>query len=401
MTHPILRCTTDIAAALAGVADVPAAWMDQADKRAALRALTVLSSRLEAVRHAVLANIDDLAHDEGMRDAATWLAHDQRLDRNEVARSVRLADAVERRWPLLRAGFADGSVNRAQAAVIANALDDLPAGIADDVRLKAEEHLVAEAATFAPRELRVLGRRILDVVAPELGEQHEREALEREERAALRHTRLVTRRRGDGTTDIHVRVSDAVAERLLTTLEAFTSPRQGAEERIPHPQAMGQAFVALLERLDPRRLPIHGGDATSVIVTIDLNALCSGLGIATAGTTPISASEARRLACTARLIPAVLGGDSVPLDLGRSRRLFSPAQRKAMAVRDRCCRGVGCDIPAAWCEAHHAADPWSSGGRTDLGDGVLLCNFHHQRAHDDSYLHTRLPNGDLRFHRRR
>lgn len=402
MSHPILQCAEQIAAALRGVDGVPAAWMEIDDRRTALRELTRLSSRVEAVRHALLAFSDDVAHEDGARDIAGWLSVDQRLDRHEVARAARLAEALERRWPDLRDGFADGRVHHAQAAVIATALDDLPADVPDPVRRKAESHLVAEAATFGPRELRALGRRILDLVAPELGEQHEREALEREEREAHRHTRLTTRRRGDGTTDIHVRVSDAVADRLMTTLSAFTSPRRESEERISQPQALGHAFVALLEGLDPDRLPLHGGDATSVVVTIDLTALRDDLGTAlTDGGTPITASEARRLACTAKIVPLVLGGSSTPLDLGRARRLFSPGQRRAMAVRDRTCRASGCDIPAAWCEAHHAADPWSQGGRTDLDDGLLLCSWHHHRAHDDSYLHTRLPNGDLRFHRRR
>ena len=102
---------------------------------------------------------------------------------------------------------------------------------------------------------------------------------------------LTTRRRGDGTTEIHLRVSDAAADRLMTTLSAFTSPRRESEERISHPQALGHAFVALLEGLAPDRLPLHGGDATSVMVTIDLTALRDSLGTAlTDGGTRITAS---------------------------------------------------------------------------------------------------------------
>jgi hypothetical protein len=96
----------------------------------------------------------------------------------------------------------------------------------------------------------------------------------------------------------------------------------------------------------------------------------------------------------------VLGGASEILDLGRTRRLFSPAQRKALAIRDLTCRADGCDIPAPWCEAHHAADPWTHGGRTNLTDGLLLCSFHHHRAHDHRYDTHHLPTGQLRFHRR-
>jgi hypothetical protein len=66
----------------------------------------------------------------------------------------------------------------------------------------------------------------------------------------------------------------------------------------------------------------------------------------------------------------------------------------------RTCRASGCTVPATWCEAHHFRQPWQPGGKTDLHDGKLLCNWHHHRAHDDRYLHTELPNGDVRFHRR-
>ncbi len=130
-------------------------------------------------------------------------------------------------------------------------------------------------------------------------------------------------------------------------------------------------------------MPAHGGDATTVIVTIPLEELRKDLGTGELGPADkLTAGEVRRLACTANIIPAVLGGKSEVLDLGRSSRLFKPAQRKAMIIRDRECRAEGCTIPAAWCEAHHWGRPWANGGRTDLKDGVLLCSWHHHRAHD-------------------
>ena len=77
-----------------------------------------------------------------------------------------------------------------------------------------------------------------------------------------------------------------------------------------------------------------------------------------------------------------------------------PGQRKALLIRDQTCRAEGCDIPGTWAEAHHL-DPWSTGGSTDLANGILLCSHHHHRAHDTGYRTDRLPNGDIRFHRRR
>ena len=71
-----------------------------------------------------------------------------------------------------------------------------------------------------------------------------------------------------------------------------------------------------------------------------------------------------------------------------------------MAIRDKECTAEGCSIPAAWCEAHHAKQPWASGGRTDLADGKLLCSFHHHRAHDPGWQTHHHANGSTTFHRR-
>jgi hypothetical protein len=293
----------------------------------------------------------------------------------------------------------------------------------------AETHLVDHAREFGPKELGRIGRRILDVVAPHIAEAAEAARLADLEAHAADKTRLTMRRLGDGTTRISSRVPDAAATRFATHLEAFTNPRVERNHNAPndpltgdatahdpvarlaYPKRMGQAFVQLLESLDPTRLPLHGGDATTVVVTIDLESLRADLATADligAGLVPgdeltgdqITAAHARRLACTAKILPAVLGGNSLTLDLGRTRRLFTPTQRKALLIRDKTCRAEGCDTPGTWCEAHHL-DPWHAGGGTDLDNGVLLCSHHHHRAHEPTWRLERLPNGDHRFHLRR
>ena len=158
-------------------------------------------------------------------------------------------------------------------------------------------------------------------------------------------------------------------------------------------------------------MPLHGGDATTVIVNVDLASLRNELGTASllgVGSIPgdhgspddrITAHEARRLACSAKILPVVLGGRSEVLDLGRARRLFSAAQRKALLIRDQTCRAEHCDIPGTWSEAHHWV-PWQAGGETDLANAVLLCSHHHHRAHDPAFDSQRLASGDVRFNRR-
>jgi hypothetical protein len=405
VAHPVLVCADAIEGALKEAADVPVEFMDPADKRSALLRLARLDARLTALRLRLMAASDDVALAEGARDVAALLTHHTRGDLGSNRRDLALAEALDRRWTGVASALGAGELNVAQAQVITHALDELPANkLPAEVLADAEAHLVAQAAEFGPRELRVLGRRILDIVAPEIGEQHEAERLAAEERRAERRTSLVSKRLGDGTTRIAINLPDSVATRLHTYLEAFTSPRHiaaGEGDRIPADRKRGQAFCALLEAVDPKRLPAHGGDATALIVTVSLDALRKELGTAELGPADrLSAGEVRRLACTAQIIPAVLDGKSEVLDLGRASRLFKPAQRKAMIIRDRECRAEGCTIPAAWCEAHHWGRPWSRGGRTDLKDGLLLCSWHHHRAHDNTFAASRMPNGDVRFSRR-
>ncbi|MCW2776222.1 MAG: putative endonuclease [Nocardioides sp.] len=401
--HPVLAAMSAVGAVLSDVAEVDPMYMDAEEKAAALLGLSTIVDRVEELRMRVLASAADVAAQQGARDAAAWLAHHGRRDPDECRRQLRLAGALAER-EATAAALREGGVNLAQAEVVVRALDALPAEIGAGVRTAAETRLLQEAARFGPRALRVLGRRIVDVVAPEVSEGLEGRLLEQEEARAARRTSLTTRRNGDGTTDIHIRVADLVCDRFLTYLDAFTAPRRGgtgsADDRRPHDRRLGEAFVAFLEAIDPARLPLHGGDATTLLVTVDLDVLRSGLGTGLVGDAPVSADQVRRLACTAGIVPVVLGGAGQVLDLGRQRRLFSPSQRKALALRQPTCGAGGCDIPAAWCEAHHAGAPWSRGGCTDLTEGVLLCSFHHHRAHDHHYRTDRLADGGLRFHRR-
>lgn len=117
-------------------------------------------------------------------------------------------------------------------------------------------------------------------------------------------------------------------------------------------------------------------------VTVDLATFMGQLE--TAGLTDrgedISAATCRRIACNAGIIPIVLDGTGVPLELGRTRRYFNRAQRRAIAVRDKGCINPGCTMSANRCEAHHL-DPWMLGGRTDVSRGCLLCPACHQSYH--------------------
>ena len=123
----------------------------------------------------------------------------------------------------------------------------------------------------------------------------------------------------------------------------------------------GLAFAELLEHLPTDHL--HTKSAATVVVTIDHTVLAGAMKAAHLDTDQtLSAGEARRLACNAGILPAVLGSKSVALDLGRESRLFSESQRLAKGLEHTTCAATGCERPYAWCELHHR-QPWAKGGR--------------------------------------
>ena len=411
LEHPIERCVSAIGAALDDAAGSQATYLPTSAKRRTLVDLSRQIARLEGLRASVLAASGDVAEEDAARSPGVWLAHRARFERPEGRRLQRLAEALDQRYAVLASSLMAGEVSRAQAEVIAGALDALPSGLDASLLARAEVHLVEQAADFGPRELRILGQRVLEVVAPEVAEEVERRAIERGERRARRRMRVTRRELGDGLVRITADLPVLHADLLCTQLHAYASPRRdhlegldrrdpATGERLPYSLLLAQGLCSLLERLPRQAATLRGGSAATVVVTIDHDTLTSQLATAGLSTgTRISAGEARRLACNAGIIPVVLGGASRPLDVGRKKRFHDSAMRLAMGLRDTTCRADGCDIPADWCEAHHLT-PWSKGGGTSVEDGVLYCGWHHHRAHDPRYDMKRLPNGDYRFHRR-
>ena len=83
-----------------------------------------------------------------------------------------------------------------------------------------------------------------------------------------------------------------------------------------------------------------------------------------------------RIAAMAGLL---FDGPRIPLAVGRTARTATPAQRKALAARDRGCIIPGCGIPAENCQAHHVQD-WAEGGESDIDNLALICLAHHRQV---------------------
>lgn len=152
-------------------------------------------------------------------------------------------------------------------------------------------------------------------------------------------------------------------------------------------QLASDAFAEVLRQgaaADPAVLLKAG--APSVRVIVSEHALASGVGhgVVEGSGEALGLATVARLACAGGIQPVKVGRGGRILDLGREQRLFSTAQRTALAVRDGGCLWPDCDRPPSWCEAHHV-DAWRDGGRTDIDRGVLLCRFHHLHLHNGGW----------------
>ncbi len=117
---------------------------------------------------------------------------------------------------------------------------------------------------------------------------------------------------------------------------------------------------------------------------------------------PLPAETLPAFLCDATFHAALLDSLGVPVDMGRDLRSATPAQRRALTVRDGGCAFPGCDCPATWCDAHHIARWTRDIGPTDLDNLVLLCRRHHRVAHrrgwtvtldDTGWTHWTTPTG--------
>jgi hypothetical protein len=412
----LLTVARAVDAALAEVGETAAWSMNVEEQRETLLVVDRIQSRVRELGLRVLnaARLNDLGAEAGATSTAAWLAHKTRQTRARCHAAARLAEALDERYDATREALAAGRINPDQAEAIVKAVDMLTGEHDDlppDIHARAEAHLLDLAERFDAGHLRRLGKRLFEVVCPEAADQAEGDALAKDEERARRTASLTMRDTGDGTVEGRFKLPVLHAALLKKALEALTSPRRLGEGRLdpetgrkmPYDVLLGQGFMELLENhLDPARLPSQAGSPFTLVITMGIDALMTGIGVATLETGErISAGEARRLACRAGVIPMVLDGESVVLDIGREQRLFDRYQRIAMAQRFGGCAAESCDRPPSWAEAHHRR-PWHQGGRTDLDDGLPLCPPHHHMAdHPKRWDMRTMPSGRVRFSRRK
>ncbi len=412
LTSMVPPAAARLLSALGELAEVDMTALGGRELAALLRVLAEAEAKVCAVKLRVLgaAHRSGAARAAGAASTGQWAAKVTNSDQATSHRQAVLADGLAQR-PATAAALAQGALSREHAEVIVRATEQLPATVTPAQRETVETALVEKARSLPPQALRKAARRAVAVVEADQAvvDAHENQLVAEEETAARVKTRLSLHDNGDGTVTGHFTLPILQGHLLRKVLEAMTAPRRGRlgatdaqvgakRERTDWDHARGLAFCELLEHLPTDHL--HPKTAATIVVKIDEDDLLGRLKAADLDTGgQVSAGEARRLACNAGILPAILAGRSQVLDLGRSKRLFSEPQRIALSLGHDTCAADGCERPFAWCELHHR-QPWAHGGHTDLKDGLPRCHFHHQRIHDTDYRQQYLSDGSVTFTRR-
>ncbi len=189
--------------------------------------------------------------------------------------------------------------------------------------------------------------------------------------------RTATQRRADALIElIHRANAGAATSEAATTGASASADASGAAGTGPDPVRDTSAPTALSGPTPP---------VASVSLLVPLEDLQAGVGATTDTGAYIHPDGLDRLACNATVTPIGWTVDGVPLSHGRTRRLPTAAQRRAITARDRGCVFPGCDAPPGWCDAHHRKHWARDLGPTDIDNLHLVCHHHHRLLHEGGW----------------
>jgi Domain of unknown function (DUF222) len=332
------------------------------------------------------------------RDTKAALARHLKMSSAEASKAVAVADVVKR-VPDAEEALADGRMTADQLHKLAAVQDDKAA--AELLRAGAENN-------DSPEEFsRRVQKHRIDSEGPSLQDRQR----------ASRGVWFTSA--NDGCVGLRAVLPPVEGAQLKAALDEFADQQYrakhperareaGGHNEEPRSRRLADALVELVlglgvndskavdsnESPSPAHRQRNGRSGrTAVIVTIKAETLEAEI----LGTGPISTREALSLVGQAKvdLYAAITSVKGQILNFGRSRRLASPLQHLALAVRDGgYCVQPGCSVPWNQCDADHV-QAWESGGTSDLTNFRHLCtNLHHPHRHETDQPESSGPEPD-------
>ncbi|GAB3622612.1 HNH endonuclease signature motif containing protein [Mariniluteicoccus endophyticus] len=399
----------------------------------------VLATVVEAAQRLVVAAVEtrDAAGREHGVTTTAWL-REQRGHTHAQARAV-VRGAVETTGqPAVWWAMASGQVAPRQADAITKALRLLPADLSTSQQQQAEATMIDYAAEFDPRELQVLGNRLVEVVDPDHADELLEQRLDRQQRAARNARELHLIPDGNGGVKVRGLLPLTEGEQLACLLDAVGERHRAlasvppGQDSLPscgdpgcgdgRPEAACAACRAWFDHLMPQcgpscpgvgcglcggrasrararadalveiaqayadacRTPALAADRPRINLTVPMAVLTGRDRPVELAGESLSSTEVRRLACDADLVTMVVDALGNPVHVARQKRLFTDEIRAALIARDGGCVFPGCERPPRATHGHHIV-PWVAGGPTTLDNGVLLCPHHHALVEPDPH----------------
>jgi hypothetical protein len=404
--------------ALAAHADEPTECWSTGQRREQLVRIETLARILPALAHELINQLGaDATGEELGGSLAHALANWLHVTRAEATRRIgAAADLGPRRAltgqplaPRLEATAAAqqrGAIGGEHVAVIRGFLHRLPCFIDEPTRAEAETKLAQVAAGYRPDELRRFAAHLDLVLNPDGNFTDEDRARRRGVSVGPQGPDGMSRISGWLTPELragldavwakwaapgmcnpaddHPTVSSAPPQQVIDADTRTTAQRQH--------DALG---AMVRSTLMSGELGSHQGLPVTIVATVTLADLQAKTGMAhTGGGSVLPVRDVIRMAAHAYHYLLVFD-DAKRCELyrGRDTRLASKEQRLVLYATERGCTHPGCDIPAYWCQVHHAQKDWAAGGQTNIDEETLACGPHNRLVDEDGWTTRKHPDG--------
>ena len=198
----------------------------------------------------------------------------------------------------------------------------------------------------------------------------------------------------EGMLHVNAVLDPARGAAVKTAIEGFVSaefaarcdrdPALADTDRRTVGQVQADALVHLAEHALTcvKNTSLNGA---TVIVRVNATDLANGTGCGLIDgiEQPISIDAIHRMGAGGIVQDWLCGRGGEILHWGRTKRLFTEPQKLALRERDGGC--AFCGLPPGMTKAHHLAWWARDHGRTDLSNGVLLCESCHHLVHDNGW----------------